>query len=287
MVSPCIHGVFARVKAKYGSRCGSLAGGFGPSRRLHWVILFHIIRRGFKKFRRSKLVSAITRVLNGIGAAIRARWKTFLVVAAGVFALDLSLPPLVLSWSRKPWDYFAFNPWLKKLPGFLLSSEATLQRKLEFLPNLALFWFSADGPYGAEWGFAVTVADLGRFVLMSLLFGAYFALWFYRRDRLIPTRWGVRTARQGGVAGALASTLGLSTGPCTVTGCGAPVIPVLGLAFTGLSSGTLVLLAELSKVSTAIVLVAITLGVAYLGWTVGSAHPRSTSTPISDARAKS
>ncbi len=219
-------------------------------------------------------MSAITRVFRGIGAAIRARWKVFLAVAVAVFVLDLFLPLLVLSLTRKPWDYFTFNPWLKKLPEFLFSSDATLQRKLDFLPNLAVFWFSADGFFGPEWGFTITVSDLFRFIAMSLLFGAYFALWFYRRDQLAQFGWGVRTARQGGVAGALASTLGLSTGPCTVTGCGAPVIPVLGLAFTGLSSGTLVFLAELSKVSTAIVLVAMTLGVAYLGWAVGSS-PRS------------
>ena len=215
-------------------------------------------------------MSAIRRVFRGIGAAIRARWKVFLAVGVAVFVLDLFLPLLVLSVTRKPWDYFAFNPWLKKLPEYLLGSDATLQRKLEFLPNLALFWFLADGPYGPEWGFAVTVTDLARFVFMSLLFGAYFALWFYRRDQLVQFGWGVRTARQGGVAGALASTLGLSTGPCTVTGCGAPVIPVVGLVFTGLSSGTLAALAELSKVSTAIVLVVATLGVLYFGWLVGS-----------------
>ncbi len=221
-------------------------------------------------------MSAITRVLNGIVAAIRAQWKVFLAVAAGVFLLDLFLPPLVLSISRKPWDYFTFNPWLKRLPEYLFSSDVSIARKLEFLPNLYLFSFSADGYFGPEWGYTVLVSDLVRFVFMSLLFGAYFALWFYRRDQRAQFGWGVRTARQGGVAGALASTLGLSTGPCTVTGCGAPVIPVLGLAFTGLSSGTLVLLAELSKVSTMIVLVAITLGVAYLGWAVGSS-PRSRS----------
>ena len=274
MASPCIHGVFGRVKTKYGSPGGSLAGGFGPSLRLRWVIHLHIILDSFEKFRRSKLVRAITRVLNGIGAAIRARWKVFLAVAAGVFALDLFLPLLVLSITRKPWDYFTFNPWLKKLPGFLLSNDVTLQRKLEFLPNLALFWFSADGYFAPEWGYTVIVSDLLRFILMSVLFGAYFALWFYRRDRLAQSGWGVRTARQGGVVGALASTLGLSTGPCTVTGCGAPILPVLGLAFTGLSSGTLVLLGELSKLSMTIVLVAMTVGVVYLGWAVGPS-PRS------------
>jgi hypothetical protein len=47
-----------------------------------------------------------------------------------------------------------------------------------------LFSFSADGHYGVDWGFAVTVSDLARFVLMALIIGAYFALWLHRRDRM-------------------------------------------------------------------------------------------------------
>ena len=214
-------------------------------------------------------VNTVRRVFEGIGAAIRARLAVFAVVAALVFLLNLFLPPVLLSLVRKPLDYFAFNPWLKKLPGYLGSSEVPIGRKFEFLPKLALFWFSADGSYGPEWGFAVTVSDLLRVVLTSLLFGAYFALWFYRRSSLAPSGWGTGTARRGGVVGVLASTLGLSTGPCTVTGCGAPVLPVVGLAFAGLSSGTIALLAELSRVGTAIVLVMAGAGVVYLGWLVG------------------
>ncbi len=53
-------------------------------------------------------------------------------------------------------------------------------------------------------------------------------------------------------------------------GCGAPVIPVVGLAFVGLSSGTLALLAELSRVATAFVFIAVTLGLVYLGWLAGA-----------------
>lgn len=188
----------------------------------------------------------------------------------GVFALNIFLPPVVLSIARKPWDYFTFNPWIKRLPEYLASSEVPPEKKLEFLPKLALFWFMADGPYGPEWGFAVTVSDLLRFVFMAFLFGAYFALWFYRRDWVAQVGWGARTTRQGGVMGALVSTLGLSTGPCTVTGCGAPVLPVLGLAFVGLSSGMLSFLAQLSQVATTVVLVGATLGVAYFGWLVGA-----------------
>ncbi len=215
-------------------------------------------------------MSAITRVLRGIGVAIRARSKVFLVVALAVFLLDLFLPPVVLSLVRTPVSYFTFNPWLKKLPGFVVSSDVSLEKKAEFLPNLALFWFSSDGPFGfSEWGFVVTMSDLLRFVFMAFLFGAYFALWFYRRQSLGQGGWGTRTGRRGGVLGAFVSTLGLSTGPCTVIGCGAPVMPVLGLAFAGLSSGTIVLLSEASKVATWILLAVMTLGVAYLGWVVG------------------
>lgn len=217
-----------------------------------------------------RLLRACARAARGIGVAIRARPRAFVAVAAGVFGLNILLPLLVLSLARKPWDYFTFNPWIKKLPEYLVSSNVSLERKLEFLPNLALFWFLADGPYGPEWGFAVTVSDLLRFVLMAFLFGAYFALWFYRRDQLAQVGRGARTARHGGTFGALVSTLGLSTGPCTVTGCGAPVMPVLGLAFVGLSSGTLSFLADLSKVATTVVLLGVALGVLYLGWLAGA-----------------
>jgi hypothetical protein len=52
-------------------------------------------------------------------------------------------------------------------------------------------------------------------------------------------------------------------------GCGVPVLPVVGLALTGVSSGTLVFLAQFSQVATAVVLFVIALGVAWLGWLVG------------------
>ena len=213
--------------------------------------------------------NVLAHVIYGIGTAIRARPKGFVAVALIVFLLDLFLPPLILSLARKPVDYFTFNPWLSRFPEFLVSPTVPLSRKLEFLPNLALFWFSADGWFGPEWGFAVGVADLARFIFMSVLIGAYFVLWLYRRDQLARLGWGTRLGRHGGVVGALTSVLGLSTGPCSVMGCGAPVIPVVGLAFVGLSSGTLKLLSGLSTVATTTVLVAMTLGVAGFGWLVG------------------
>ena len=212
----------------------------------------------------------VTQALRGIRVAVRSRWKVFAAVALAIFLLDLVLPPLLLSMVRKPVTSFTLNPWLKNLPDFVTSTQVPLSRKIEFLPKLALFWFISTGPIEPEWGFAVTVADLFRFSMMSLLFGAYFALWFYRRDTRAPPGWGAAATKRGGALGALTTTLGLSTGPCTVTGCGAPVIPVLGLGFAGLSSGTIKWMAQLSTLATTLVLAGAAVSVLYLGWRVGS-----------------
>lgn len=205
---------------------------------------------------------------------MRRRPGTFLGVAGAVVALSVGGPPLILSLARKPLDYFTFNPWLRRLPAYVVSPDVPWREKLEKLPELALFWFSSDSPYGGiEWGFAVDVTDLARIVLMAGLFGAYFALLAERRAR--PGGAAGPARRRGGVAGMLTSVVGLSTGPCSVMGCGAPVIPVVGLAFAGLSSGTLGLLAGLSRVATAAVLVTLGGAVGYLGWRVGGgARPR-------------
>jgi hypothetical protein len=215
----------------------------------------------------------LRRVLAGLGRALRARRGTFAGVAATVFALDILVPPLVLSIARTRVDYFTFNPWLPSLPGYLRAGPGSLGERLERAWNLALFWFSADGIFGVEWGFAVTPADLARFALMAVLVGAYFALWRYRGDRAGGAgrrRWA---APQGGVLGAAGSVLGLATGGCTVMGCGAPTIPVVGLAFVGLSSGTLAWLAHVSTIATVAVIAGMTLGVLYLAWRVGASDP--------------
>jgi hypothetical protein len=215
-------------------------------------------------------MGGLGRALRGIRAAVRGRWKIFVLVALAIFLLDVFLPPLLLSVVRKPATSFTFNPWLKNLPDFVTSTQVPVRRKVEFLPNLAVFWIISTGPIEPEWGFAVTVADLLRFTMMGLLFGAYFALWFYRRDTQAARGWGGATTKRGGVLGALTTTVGLSTGPCTVTGCGAPVIPVLGLGFAGLSSGTIKWMAQVSTVAATMVLAGAAAGVLYLGWCVGS-----------------
>jgi hypothetical protein len=231
------------------------------------------------------VLEAIGRPARGVIRAVRARPGTFVGVALAILLLDVMLPPLLLSVVRGPWTYFTFNPWLKKLPEYLMS-PAPLSQKLDFVSRVAVFWFSADGPYGApEWGFAVDTLDLVRFVVMALLFGAYFALWRYRRTARAPSAYRLRVddrpaapggharatmRRGGGIVGVLTTVMGLSTGPCSVVGCGAPVLPVVGLVFVGLSSGTLAFLSGLSRVATAALFVMLAVGVAYLGWSVGA-----------------
>ncbi|HET7341109.1 MAG TPA: hypothetical protein VFL90_06575 [Methylomirabilota bacterium] len=211
---------------------------------------------------------AIADTVRGVTGALRARPGTTAAGAAIVLTLSLLIPPLVLSVVRKPVDYVAFNPWLKRLPAYL-GSDVPLRDKLARLPDLALFWCSADSPYGGtDWGFAVDVRDLGRLLLTALLFGLYFALW--RRWRERPAGVAVtRLGRSGGVAGALVSVVGLSTGPCSVMGCGAPVLPVVGLAVAGLSSTTVTLLSRLSTAVGVGLIVVLAVAVLALGGAVG------------------
>ena len=69
---------------------------------------------------------------------------------------------------------------------------------------------------------------------------------------------------RGGVVGTLLSTLGFTTMPCSVVGCGAPVLPVVGLALTGLSSGTIALLSGASRFLVWIVLAGVAASTAVL-----------------------
>jgi hypothetical protein len=69
--------------------------------------------------------------------------------------------------------------------------------------------------------------------------------------------------------------LGLSTGPCSVVGCGAPVLPVVGLAFTGLSSTTLALMSGVSRASAIAVVIALLVGIGWQGWRLGTAAPHA------------
>lgn len=197
----------------------------------------------------------------------------FASVTLAVAALNVLAPVAILSAVRTPLDFYTINPWLKRFPEYLASDDATLGEKLSKLPDLALFWFSAGSSYGgAEWGFAVDVTDLGRILLFSVLFGLYFALW--RRYRDLALGGAAHTLRRGGLAGAAATVFGISTGACSVTGCGAPVIPVLGLAFIGLESGTLHFLNQSSRIATMALFVVLALAVAYLALRTGRAQSR-------------
>jgi hypothetical protein len=214
----------------------------------------------------------MTTTWRGIATAVGRRPWLAVGSALAVLVLQVSLPPVVLSLTRKPWTYAALNPWLKSLPDYLTSSTP-LADKLDFLSRVALFWVSADGAYGApEWGFAVDTMDAARFLATALLFGVYVALAVSARSAA-P---GMTVGRTGGAVGAAASVLGLSTGPCSVMGCGAPVLPVVGLVFAGLSSGTLALLSMLSRVMGIAVVVLLAAAIGYLGWQLGRTGHRPT-----------
>ena len=224
------------------------------------------------------------RVIRGILRAVGGHLRMFLTVVVAVVTLSILGPPAVLSLARKPVDYFSFNPWIKHLPGYIFSPTVPLARKIEKVPAFALFWFSSDSPYGGtEWGFAVDVADIARILLLAGLFGAYFALLAHGRTARPERGVALSAGRRGGVAGMLTSVVGLSTGPCSVMGCGAPVLPVVGLAFAGLSSGTLAFLSSLSRITTLLVLLALAAAVIVLGWQAGEARdvpPTGTRTPV-------
>src|SRR5207247_1868296 len=73
----------------------------------------------------------LTTACRGIHVAVRAHpWS---MAAALILALTIQilLPPVILSLVRKPWTYFAFNPWLKRLPDYLVGSTP-FEQKLDF-----------------------------------------------------------------------------------------------------------------------------------------------------------
>jgi hypothetical protein len=189
-----------------------------------------------------------------------------------VTVFNLAAPVIILSLARRPVDYFTFNPWLSRLPEYLASGEP-LAKKLSFLSSMAIAWVSADNKVeGIDWGFIVDVPTVARTLLTALVFGAYFALRSYRQRQPKACGHGSKAAGPAGVAGAVTTVFGLTTGPCTLAGCGVPVLPVVGLALTGLSSGTLTLFATLSRVSIAVVLSLMGLAVVWLGWRIGDAQ---------------
>ena len=93
---------------------------------------------------------AVVRIKNGVAHAVAKRPGVVGWVTLAVFALNLLLPPAILTVVREPLNYFTFNPWLPGLPAYLVSSAIPLAKKLDFLPGLALFWFSAEWAVGAK-----------------------------------------------------------------------------------------------------------------------------------------
>src|SRR3954469_7006508 len=105
---------------------------------------------------------AIAQTRRGISVALRSRAGVAAVVALAVAVFNLIAPVVVLSLARKPVDFFTFNPWLRRLPDYLLADEP-LAAKLSFLSHLAIAWVSAEGSTdGIEWGFILDVPTIAR-----------------------------------------------------------------------------------------------------------------------------
>src|SRR5438105_13421804 len=152
-----------------------------------------------------KGLAAVGQTFRGIGAALRSRAKLVWGVTAAVAIFNLAAPIAILSIARRPFDFFTFNPWLSRLPEYLRSDEP-LAKKFSFLSNMAIAWVSADNKVeGIDWRFIIDVPTPARILLTSLVFGAYFALWSYRRRE----GQGLKAARPAGVAGAVTSVFGL------------------------------------------------------------------------------
>jgi hypothetical protein len=219
--------------------------------------------------------TAIAQTRRGISAAVRSRAGVLVAVAIVVAVFNLVAPVLLLSLVKRPADFFTFNPWLQRLPDYLGSPEP-LSRKLPFLAHLTIAWVSAEGKEGIDWGYIVDVPTLLRIVCTALVFGAYFALWSYGRAKPVSAQPPLSTAaRPAGVLGVMTGAFGLTVGPCSLAGCGAPVLPMLGIAFTGLPGGTLSFFATLSRVSITLVLVLMATAVVWLGWRIGRAEPEA------------
>src|SRR3954466_13625542 len=222
------------------------------------------------------VATALEQTGRGIATALRSHKRVVLWFSAAVALFNLLVPIAVLSIARKPPDFITFNPWLRKLPEYLGSSEP-LMNKLSFLSHMAIGWVSADNGGGIVGGFILDMPPLARIAAMSLVFGTYFALWSYRREIGVSCGVPHPAAKPAGVVGAMTTVFGLTTGPCTLAGCGVPVLPVVGLAFTGMASGTLTLMTALSRISIAVVLCAMALAVLWLGWQAGGAPARTAS----------
>ncbi len=207
----------------------------------------------------ARVGSAVAQTVRGIALALRSRAGVFAAVAASVALFDLTAPVALLSIVRKPVDFFTFNPWLPRLPDYLASPQP-LAAKLALVSHLKIAWASAEGGEDVDWAFIVDVGTLARIAVTALLIGIFFALWSHWR----------RTTGAAGVVGAVASVFGLTTGPCSLAGCGAPVLPVVALAFTGASGATLSAFATISQISLAIVLALMLAAIAWFGWRAGA-----------------
>src|SRR6266511_1421606 len=103
-----------------------------------------------------------TRIIAGVGAKSRCKREARPVFGAarhGRISRNAAPAPIMGPARAREMSAFTVNPWLPGLPDYLVSGRGSLGERLAKTWDLVLFWFSADGSFGIDWGFAVTTAD--------------------------------------------------------------------------------------------------------------------------------
>ena len=213
-------------------------------------------------------------IVRGVMVACKTKLRIFVLVFSIMFALYFFLPPLMLSLLRQPADAALFNPWIMKLPAWLMSGDATLSRKLSFLYDFALFWFvaSTHDDAGVSWFFVISVSDILRYLFLSGIFAVYFSVWSYRRSTA-ACNVSVKQGGRMGMSGGVLSALGAVGGSCTI--CGGPALPLIGFVIAGGDASLTAVNSFLWLSDVLVLALPLTLFVVvlYLGWQIGKQLP--------------
>ena len=186
-----------------------------------------------------RFFAAAAKSIAGIVAAISARPTVFAAVSLSVFILNVLLPRSFFPSPASPGIISRSILGFRNCRSTSAQAMSPFKASLSFFPSRPVLvqrqrsnWVCGMGIHcGRQRPVEVRLHLLHRRVRI-LRSGFIIGI------RWLQCGWTGENSRRFGIAGALMSILGLSTGPCSVMGCGAPVLPVIGLAFVGLSSGT-------------------------------------------------
>ena len=90
--------------------------------------------------------------LRGAWTALAAHPGMFASVTLAVAGLNVVAPVALLSAVRKPFDFYTFNPWLKRLPEYFASDNAPLVENWRSFRTLRCSGFRPAAPTAAPSG---------------------------------------------------------------------------------------------------------------------------------------